>query len=38
VYLRDVLDRLLDHPAKRVGELTPRRWLESRQHHTVEAG
>ena len=37
VYLRDVLDRLLDHPAKRVGELTPRRWLETRQHHTVEA-
>ena len=25
-YLRDVLDRLLDHPANRIDELTPRRW------------
>ena len=37
VYLRDVLDRLLDHPANRVAELTPKRWLEAKQHHTPDA-
>jgi hypothetical protein len=30
-YLRDVLTRLPDHPAERVDELTPRKWLERRQ-------
>jgi len=38
VYLRDVLDQLLDFPANRVVELTPKRWLEARQHHTNDAG
>jgi transposase len=25
-YLRDVLDRLLEHPNHRIGELLPHRW------------
>lgn len=32
-YLRDVLDRLLDYPANRVRELTPKYWLASRRDH-----
>jgi len=38
VYFRDVLGRVLDHPAKRVGELTPKNWLAARQRHTEAAG
>lgn len=38
VYLRDVLDRLLDHPAKRIGELTPKRWVAERSGHTELGG
>ena len=34
-YLCDVLDRLLDHPANRVGELTPKRWRQMRSGHTA---
>lgn len=37
-YLRDLLDRLPDHPRNRVGELTPRAWREARSTHTTEAG
>ena len=29
-YLRDVLPRVMDHPANRVGELLPRAWAEGR--------
>jgi len=38
VYLRDVLGRVLDHPANRVRELTPKNWLAARQGHTSAAG
>ena len=38
VYFRDVLGRVLDHPAKRVGELTPKNWLAARQRHTEVVG
>jgi len=38
VYFRDVLGRVLDHPAKRVGELTPKNWLAARQGHTQAGG
>lgn len=38
VYLRDVIDRLLDHPAKRIHELTPKDWRASRSGHTATAG
>ena len=31
-YLVDVLGRVQDHPAKRVGELTPRSWRQARDH------
>lgn len=37
-YLRDVLDRLPDHPVNRVGELTPLRWRLERQGHTAAGG
>ena len=37
-YLRDVLDRLLDHPANRIGELTPKRWVAERSRHMVIDG
>jgi len=30
-YLRDVLERLPTHPAERIAELTPRKWLAARQ-------
>lgn len=36
VYLLDVLNRLLDHPANQVAELTPKRWAAARQGHTLE--
>lgn len=32
-YLRDVLDRLLDHPANRVIELTPKHWRATTSGH-----
>ncbi len=35
VYLRDVLDRLLDHPANRVSDLTPKNWKATRSGHTA---
>ena len=38
VYFRDVLGRVLDHPAKRVSELTPKNWLAARQGHTEAGG
>ena len=34
-YLKDVFDRLPDHPVNRVDELTPLQWRRSRQGHTV---
>ena len=37
-YLRDVLDRLLDYPANRVSELTPKHWRAARSGHTNAAG
>ncbi len=37
-YLRDVLDRLLDHPANRVHELTPKNWKTMKQGHTLGIG
>ncbi|MFK7929191.1 MAG: transposase domain-containing protein, partial [Myxococcota bacterium] len=37
-YLRDVLDRLLDHPANRVHELTPKNWKAMKQGHTLGIG
>lgn len=37
LYLRDVLDRLLDYPANRVSELTPKYWRASRADHTADA-
>ncbi len=30
-YLKDVLRRIMSHPAKRIDELLPDRWLASRQ-------
>jgi hypothetical protein len=30
-YLRDVLDRISTHPAKRIDELLPDRWRELRR-------
>jgi len=33
-----VLGRVLDHPANRVRELTPKNWLAARQGHTSAAG
>jgi transposase len=30
-YLRDVLDRISTHPARRIDELLPDRWQASRQ-------
>ncbi|TVQ86322.1 MAG: hypothetical protein EA397_20315 [Deltaproteobacteria bacterium] len=33
-YLRDVLDRIQDDPANKLGELTPRNWPATRQGHT----
>jgi hypothetical protein len=36
-YLRDVLDRLLDHPANRVYQLTPKQWRLTRSSHTNAA-
>lgn len=38
VYLRDVLGRLLDHPANRVFELTPKYWRAAKSDHTASAG
>jgi transposase len=38
IYLRDVLDRLLDYPANRVSELTPKQWRGSRSGHTPTEG
>jgi transposase len=35
-YLSDVLDNLLDHPANRVGELTPKQWRATRLRHTAD--
>jgi len=29
-YLRDVLERIPNHPASRIAELTPRGWLAAR--------
>ncbi|TVQ87635.1 MAG: transposase domain-containing protein, partial [Deltaproteobacteria bacterium] len=37
-YLREVLDRIQDDPANRLGELTPRNWAATRQGHTGELG
>lgn len=37
-YLSDVLDRLLDHPANRVHELTPRAWRLAKTGHTPDPG
>ena len=34
-YLRDVLDRISTHPAKRIDELLPDRWQELRQANDV---
>lgn len=34
-YLVNVLARVQDYPAKRVGELTPREWRAPRERHTV---
>ena len=31
LYLKDVLDRVLDHPVKRIAELTPRSWRLARE-------
>ncbi|MCB9688270.1 MAG: transposase domain-containing protein [Alphaproteobacteria bacterium] len=38
LYLRDLLDRLQDYPANRVGELTPKNWRAFRPGHTPPAG
>lgn len=38
LYLRDVLDRLLDYPSTRVGELTPKYWRASRSGHPELTG
>ena len=38
VYLRDVLDRLMDHPVSRIAELTPKRWRLAKERHTAERG
>ena len=37
LYLRDLLDRLQDYPANRVGELTPKNWRAFRPGHTPPA-
>lgn len=36
LYLRDVIDRVQDHPGPRVGELTPLQWRLAKQRH-IEA-
>jgi hypothetical protein len=36
-YLRDVLDRISTHPARRIDELLPDRWQELRQAGGAEA-
>jgi len=36
-YLRDVLDRIITHPASRIDELLPDRWQERRQAGGAEA-
>ena len=38
LYLRDVLDRLMDYPANRVAELTPKNWRLARCTHTEGTG
>ena len=35
-YLRDVLDRISTHPARRIEELLPDRWREFRQAGDAE--
>jgi transposase len=37
-YLVDVLGRLQDHPANRVGELTPLNWRLARENHPTQTG
>ena len=37
-YLADILRRIDDHPAKRIGELLPRNWLKSRQEALSKNG
>jgi hypothetical protein len=34
-YLRDVLDRISTHPARRIDELPPDRWQELRQANDI---
>ena len=36
-WLQDVLDRVRDHPAERMAELTPRKWAEARRAKPSEA-
>ena len=36
-YLRDVIERVNTHPAKRVEELTPRLWKQLRQTHMSQS-
>jgi transposase len=37
VYLRDVIERVSTHPARRVLELTPREWKRVRQNSRTQA-
>jgi len=37
VYLRDVIERVSTHPARRVLELTPREWKRERQNSRTQA-
>ena len=37
-YLRDVLERISTHPARRIGELLPDQWKKERVAAEAEAG
>jgi transposase len=37
IYLREVIERVLTHPARLVLELTPREWKRLRQDMNVQA-
>ena len=36
-YLVDVLQRISEHPARQVGDLTPRVWKEKFSHHPMKS-